>query len=224
MTTRSSGGSGRAGEARIGVEAAARPQADEDLTGRSLEPLLQLHGIVARVEDEQGSGLFLCESAQQSLHLFGGDLVGVLRGSEALHVHGGGPTLADEVEPGDELVGPSWPDGLPSGVARRMVVEAAIRAALRVAAGPHAHVHGVDGRRSALGERMMGEQVAQDLRVDTSMRQSRVEASPSAPVRGLEAQVSGRRGGIRGKDGIGELEKGVGSAIKAAVKRVSEGV
>jgi hypothetical protein len=76
------------------------------------------------VEDEQGNGLYFSEPAQQNLHLLGGHLVGVLGGPEALHVEGGGPTLADEVELCDELVGPSGHDRLAGRVARRMVIVA----------------------------------------------------------------------------------------------------
>ena len=68
---------------------------------------------------------------------------------------------------------------------------------------------------------MAGEQIAQNLRIDTSMRQSRVEASPSAPVRGLEAQVARRRGGIRTEDSVGEFEESVGSVVEMFVERVS---
>ena len=45
---------GRTGEARVAVEATPRSQADEDLARAPFEPLLQLDGIVASVEDEQG--------------------------------------------------------------------------------------------------------------------------------------------------------------------------
>jgi hypothetical protein len=61
---------------------------------------------------------------QQNLHLLGGHLVGVLGGPDALHVEGGGPTLADEVELCDELVSPSGHDRLAGRVARRMVIVA----------------------------------------------------------------------------------------------------
>ena len=71
---------------------------------------------------------------------------------------------------------------------------------------------------------MAGEQIAQNLRIDTSMRQSRVEASPYAPVRGLEAQVARRRGGIRTEDSVGEFEESVGSVVEMFVERVSEAV
>src|SRR5215207_3587837 len=39
-------------------ERAARSEPDEDLARPSLKPLLQFHGIVARIEDEQGVSLF----------------------------------------------------------------------------------------------------------------------------------------------------------------------
>ena len=104
-----------------------------------------------------------------------------------------------------------------------MVVVSSLGTALRVASGPDARVHGVDGSCSAPCERMADEQVAQDLGVDTSTGQSRIEASPSAPVRGLEAQVDGRRSGsVRGEDGVGELEEGVGPAVEAIVERTAE--
>jgi hypothetical protein len=75
------------------------------------------------------------------------------------------------------------------------MVVAAFEASFGIAPRPHARVHGVDRSCSAPCERMADEQVAQDLRVDTSTDQSRVEAPPSAPVGGSEAQVDGRRGG-----------------------------
>ena len=64
--------------------------------------------------------------------------------------------------------------GWPAEWREGMVIEAALAAGLRVAAIPHAHVHGVDGRRSAPGEWMAGEQFPQSFNVDAPMRQSRV--------------------------------------------------
>lgn len=154
---------GRAGEARICVEAAARPQTEEDLARVPLQSLLQLHGIVvAGIEDEQGDRnlLFPSEPAEQPLHLLGGDLVGVLHGMHAQYVHRSRPALADEVESSDELVGPTGDDGLACGVARRMVVVAALGARLGVASGPHARVHGKDGRLPfGASERMAGQEL-----------------------------------------------------------------
>ncbi len=121
----------RVAEARGAVEEAPpRPQADEDLTRAPLQ-WCSLHlddGVVARVEDEQGSGLSSFEPVQQSPDLLGGDLVGVLGGSDAPRIHGSGPTLAHEVELCDELllVGPACDDGLAGGVAGRMIVVAAL--------------------------------------------------------------------------------------------------
>src|SRR5215210_1094572 len=113
---------GWTGEARIAEETTPRPQADEDLAPAPLQSPLQLHGVVAGVEDEQGSGPLLGRAAQERPHLLCGHLVGVLGGSEALYIHGGGPALADEVQLCDELVGPACDDRLPSRVARWMVV------------------------------------------------------------------------------------------------------
>jgi hypothetical protein len=62
---------------------------------------------------------------------------------------------------------------------------------------------------------MTGKQIAQDLRIDMTMGQSRVETSPSAPVRGLEAQVD--RSCIRTEDGVAELEESVGAVVEAFV-------
>jgi hypothetical protein len=126
----------------------------------------------------------------------------------------------------DELVGPSGHDGLAGGVAGRIVVEAALGARLGVAARPHAHVHGVDGRSASSGERMASEQPSQGFVVDPSPPERGVEAAPAATMRCLKAQVDGRRdgGAVRGEDGVGELEEGVGSATEAFVERAAEGL
>jgi hypothetical protein len=118
VAARHSGFGGRTSEARIAVEAASCPQTDEDLARAPLESLLHFDGIVTRVEDEQGEGLSPPEPTQQDLHLLGGDHIGILFRSDALHVHGGSPTLAGEVELCDELVGPSGHDRLACRVAR----------------------------------------------------------------------------------------------------------
>ena len=85
-------------------------------------------------------------------------------------------------------------------------------------------MYGVDGRCSALNERMAGEQIAQNLRIDTSMRQSRVEAPTRAPARMGKSQVARRRGGIRTEDSVGEFEESVGSVVEVFVERVSRKV
>jgi hypothetical protein len=208
----------RTSEARITVEAPPRPQTDEDLARRSLQPLLQLDGIVASVEDEQRRGplrlfLVLVWEAEKRFHLLCGHLIGVLRGAHALYVHGGGPALADDIELCDELVGPACYDRLPRRVAGRMVVEAALGGTLRVAAIPHAHVHGIDGRRLAPSKRMVGEQPSQSLGVDSSTAERVVEAAPATAVRRLWAQVDWRGDPFGGEDGVSEIEEGIGTAI-----------
>ena len=160
MATRASDGCGRIREARVAVEAAPRPQTDEDLARTSLEPSLQLDRVVAPVEDEQGNNPSF-KPTQQSLDLLGGEHVGVSGVSEALHVHGGGPALAGEAQLCDELVGPACDDGLPRRVARRMVVVAALGTRLGVAAIPHARVHGVDGHLPlSASERMAAQELS----------------------------------------------------------------
>jgi hypothetical protein len=149
----------RVAQARVAVEAAPGAQADEYLAWAPLQSLLHLDGVVARIEDEQRGSVSPTRRKgppQERPHLLGGDLVGLLGGSDALHVHGSGPTLAHEVQLCDELVCPARHDGLAGGVARRMVVVAALRTTFRVAAIPHANVYGVD-RRLALSKRMTGE-------------------------------------------------------------------
>jgi hypothetical protein len=69
-----------------------------------------------------------------------------------------------------------------------------------------------------------GEQLAQGPFFDLPAAQGGVEAAPSAPVGGNEAQVDRRRnhaGG--GEQGVAQLEERVGSAVEAPVERVSEG-
>jgi hypothetical protein len=174
-----------ASEARIGVEAATSPQTDEDLARSSLQPPLQLDGIIASVEDKQGSDpLLLSRETEKCFDLLGSDLIGVLRRADALYVHGGCPALADEIELCDELVGPARYYRLPRRVARRMVVESALRATLCIAAIPHAHVHGIYGG-FASSERMVGEQPPQSLGVDSSMAEGVVETAPATAVRRL---------------------------------------
>jgi hypothetical protein len=71
---------------------------------------------------------------------------------------------------------------------------------------------------------MASEQPPQSLGVDPSAVQGGVEAAPSATMRCPKAQVDGRRdGGLRGEDGVGEFEEGVGSAVEASVERAAEG-
>ena len=104
-----------------------------------------------------------------------------------------------------------------------VVVEAAFGAALGIAAGPHAHVHGVDGLLVLCpGERVTGEQAAQGLGVYSPMPQRGVEAAPSATMGRLETQVDRRRYGVCAEESVGELEEGVGPAVETRVERVAE--
>jgi hypothetical protein len=106
-----------------------------------------------------------------------------------------------------------------------MVVIAALGTTLGIAARPYTHIHSIDRRpvRAANGERMVDEQLAQSLRVDPSSVQRGVEATPSAPMRRLEARVNrGRAGAVSGEESIGEFKESVGSAMDAFVERATE--
>jgi hypothetical protein len=163
VAARPAGRSGRTGKARIAEEAASCPQPDEDLARPILQYSLQLDGVVACVEDEQGNAASHGPSPEQFPDLLRGERVSLLFRMDAPDVHRSGPALADEIELRDELVGPSGDDGLAGGVARWMIVLSSLGAALRVAALPHANVHSVDGRfpyEGCSGERMAGQELA----------------------------------------------------------------
>jgi hypothetical protein len=79
VTTWPSSGCRWTSEARIGVEATPRSQTDEHLARTLLKPLLQFHGIVACIKDEQGDDpLLLMPEAEKRFDLLGGHLIGVL--------------------------------------------------------------------------------------------------------------------------------------------------
>jgi hypothetical protein len=100
-----------------------------------------------------------------------------------------------------------------------MVVETALGAGLRVAAGPHAHIHSADGAFvPASGKRVAGEHSPQCLGIDSSPVQRGVEASPAAAMRRFGAQVDGGRDAIGAEEGVGEFEEGVGPAVEAFVE------
>jgi len=71
---------------------------------------------------------------------------------------------------------------------------------------------------------MAGEQSPQSFGVDPSPVQRGVKAAPAATMRCLEAQVNGRRNGVRSEDGVGEFEESVAPAVEVFVERVAEAV
>jgi len=72
-------------------------------------------------------------------------------------------------------------------------------------------------------EGVAGEQLAQRPFFDLPAAQGGVEAAPAAPVGASQAQVDRRRNRACGKQGVGQLEERVGSAVEASVERVPEG-
>lgn len=99
----------------VGVEGAVGVQPHQDVGALTLQAALQLDGIVARLEDEQGRGTAARGALQQVLHLSHGHVVGVFLRAHAPRIHRGDPRVALEGKPGDQLVGPACDDGLPMG-------------------------------------------------------------------------------------------------------------
>jgi hypothetical protein len=72
---------------------------------------------------------------------------------------------------------------------------------------------------------MAGQQVAQPLAVDPAARQRGIQAAPTAPVRGFQAQL--RQGRDRPRDAqqrIGQVHQRIGAAGAAGMQRGAEGL
>jgi hypothetical protein len=135
---------GSLGRGRIAVEAAPGAQPNEEGSPSVAESLLQLHWIVASVEDEQGLRILAGEVLNYAGNLGNGNDVGVRGRMHPPHVERGRPTVALEAELREPLVGPPRDDGLTRPVMRRMVVIATLGARLGVTTRPHAAVDGVN--------------------------------------------------------------------------------
>jgi hypothetical protein len=97
-----------------------------------------------------------------------------------------------------------------------VVVVAALRRALSIAARPGGHIHREDPR-IGIGQ-VADQQVAQPLGVDTPAGERVVGAAPAAPVGWLEAEM-GHRGDGRGtQQRVGEVEQRIGAAGAAGVQ------
>jgi hypothetical protein len=97
-----------------------------------------------------------------------------------------------------------------------MVVVAALRRALGVAARPGGHIHRKD-QRVGVGQ-VADQQGAQPVDVDAPAGQRGIGTAPAAPVGRLEAEM-GHRGDRRGtQQRVGKVEQGVGAAGAAGVQ------
>jgi len=184
---------------------------------------LHLDGIVASVEDEQGSGVLPGQPPQQTAYLLGGEEVSILLRTHPPGIGGGDPGVAREAELGHELVCPPGDNRLTGGVAARMVVVSSAGTGLRIAARPGASVNRVDaGAARIVRESLAAEQVPQLLFVDPPVSQGSVEATPPAVVCRREAEVDDGRNRTGAQDGVAELEQGVGPGPEAAVEPLAE--
>jgi len=140
---------------------------------------------------------------------------------EAPHVHRGNPAVALEAQLSDELVGPSGDDGLSRRMPGRMVVQTPLRATFRVAAGPDADIHGVHCG-VVLFKGVGGDELSEGFGVHRSLAQCRVETTPAATVRRLEAQVGWGGDNTGRKYGVGKFEECISAAMEAFVESAAE--
>jgi site-specific DNA recombinase len=201
---------------RVGVEAAVRPQPHQHRHPLGGQVQGELGGVVAAVEHKQRHGPAGGQPAKQRPDLRGGGLVGVLQGVQAAGVHRGGPGVAVKAQLRDPLEGPAGDDRLAGRMAGGVVVVAARRRALGVAAGPSGHVDREHQRVG--GWQDAHQQVAQPANVDAPAGQRIVGATPAAPVGRLEAEL-GHRGDRRGaQQRVAQLEQRVGAAGEAGMQ------
>ncbi len=86
-----------------------------------------------------------------------------------------------------------------------MVVVSALGAGTGIAAGPDTGVDSVDG--PSILEGVGGQEAAQRLAIDLAVAQGRVEAPPTPPMGGFQAQVDERGDRIGSQDGVDQLER-----------------
>jgi hypothetical protein len=142
----SAGTSDRSLGQRFGIEVEDTPrvQPHEDLDAASFQALLQSHRIIARIEDEHGCIVAVWQPVQMCSHLLRGHAVGIFFWLDPTSIYRCHPRVTLEAHTRHELVAPSGDDGLPGGVAARVVMVTARRAALRVAPRPRGNAHRVD--------------------------------------------------------------------------------
>ena len=102
-----------------------------------------------------------------------------------------------------------------------MVVEAAVRARLGVAAGPDAQVDGID--RGTVDGSELSECRAEGFDIEATLNQGIIEAALAAAVCGLQAEVGQRRDRIGRQHGVAQLEEGIGTALEADMQGSAEG-
>ena len=207
---------------RVGVKAAVGAQADEDGNGGLGQALRQLRRVVAGVEDEQGRwprlpGAWLSRALICSTATVLAFSVGWTRRTSS----GAVQLSRVEAELGQPLVRPPGDDRLPGRVAGGMVVKAALRTGLGVAAGPDAQVDGVDRLAHRWRRAEPATRAGPPRR--GALGQGIVEAAPAAAVCGLQAEVGQRGDRLGRQQGIDQLEQGVGAAREAAVQGGAEG-
>jgi hypothetical protein len=148
--------------------------------------------------------------------LTSGLLVGVVQRVQPLAIDRGGPGVAVEADLGDPLPGPAGGDRLTGGMARGVVVVAARRRALGVAARPGGHIHREHQRIDVW--QAGNQHVAEPLGVDPPADQRGIAAAPAAPMGRPQAEMSNRGDRWGAQQRVAQLEQRIGAAGAAGVQ------
>jgi len=97
-----------------------------------------------------------------------------------------------------------------------MVIEAALRRTLGVAARPGGHIHR-EHQRVGVGQ-ATDQQIAQPLDLDATTAQRVINAAPAAPTHRLQAQMRQRWEGLGAQQRVAQLEQRVSAAGVAGVQ------
>ena len=119
-----------------------------------------------------------------------------------------------EAELGDPLERPASHDRLAGRVPRGVVVQAALGAAVGVAARPAGGIDRID--RQATVQRVAGQQVAELLGIDAAAGQGGIRAAPATTVHRLKTQVSKRRDRRRAQQRVSQLQQGMARRVQQA--------
>lgn len=201
----------------VSVKAAIAAQADQDRGSRLPETQRQLDRIIASVEDEQGYGrIRRWQPMDKRFDLLDSHSVSIFERMHTLDVEWGGPAIAGEAELGDPLVSPAGDNGLPSGVAGRVIIEASLGAGFGVAAGPNTHIDGIDGL--LLSQRTLRQCGTEGVSIDLTVAKGRIQTAPAATMGGFQAQVDERGQRSRCEDGLDQVEQRVPTPPEAGVQ------
>ncbi len=102
----------------------------------------------------------------------------------------------------------------------RVVVESALRAGLGGTPRPDADIDGVD--TLCLVEKVARQQPSRLVHVDLSLGPGGIEATPTPPIDGFQAEVSQRGAKTGGHRGVTQFKQGIGALAEQEEQLLSE--